>query len=81
MYSLTDISPMPYLIGNTLMEVLLKGQLGSLVREGVARRLPISEGQAVKSWRDIMPLFIRVTMEITYPLLFFDQAFDQILRC
>ena len=52
------------------MEVLLRGQLGGLVREGVARRLPISEGRGLKSWRDIMPLFISVTMETMYPLFF-----------
>ena len=63
------IASMPYMTGNPLMEVLLRGQLGGLVREGVARRLPISEEQGIKTWRDIMPLFIRVTMETMYPLL------------
>jgi len=59
------------------MEVLLRGQLGGLVREGVARRLPVSE--KVKSWRDILPLFITVTMETMYPLVVINLGVDVML--
>jgi len=49
-----------------LMEFLLKGRLGSIVRNEVAKRLSLNT-KPKNNWRDVMPLFMDVTMETLYP--------------
>ena len=49
----------------TLMESMLRGRLGSMIGNVVARRLAVSGRH---NWRCIMPLFMDVTIETLYPL-------------
>lgn len=44
----------------------MRGRLGSVIREVVAKRLPLND-KLKNSWRHIMPLFIDVTIETVYP--------------
>ena len=46
---------------------MLRGRVGNMVGNVVARRLPVSGRH---NWRCIVPLFMDVTIETLYPLGF-----------
>ena len=48
----------------TLMESILRGRLGRVVRTVVARRL---KGGDKNNWRRAMPMLMDVTIETLYP--------------